>query len=85
MDCYIRRTLVSHARDLYLYIPSMLFVVIQIEQVLPVRVKLNESVFRAIFRIIMRSDSNALCNRHLADYPYYETLVLRVLPKITFM
>lgn len=87
MDCYIRRTLVSHARDLYLYIPSMLFVVIQIEQVelLPVRVKLNELVFRAIFRIIMRSGSNALCNRHLADYPYDEKLVLRVLPKIKFL
>lgn len=59
----------------------------QIEQVelLPVRVKLNELVFRAIFRIIMRSGSNALCNRHLADYPYYEKLVLRVLPKIKFL
>lgn len=87
MDCYIRRTLVSHARDLYLYIPSMLFVVIQIEQVelLPVRVELNELVFRARFRIIMRSGSNALCNRHSADSSYYEKLVLRVLPKIKFM
>lgn len=87
MDCYIRRTLVSHARDLYLYIPSMLFVVIQIEQVelLPVRVELNELVFRARFRIIMRSGSNALCNRHSADSSYYEKLVLHVLPKIKFM
>lgn len=87
MDCYIRRTLVSHARDLYLYIPSMLFVVIQIEQLelLPMHVELNELVFHARFRVIMRSGSNALCNRHLADSSYYEKLVLRVLPKIKFM
>lgn len=87
MDCYIRRTLVSHARDLYLYIPSMLFVVIQIEQLelLPVRVELNELVFHARFRTIMLSGSNALCNRLLADSSYHEKLVLRVLPKMKFM